>query len=75
MSESSPAKKGNATPRQLAEELIIDPKTLRRIMRSLAAEKPGSGARWEITPEFEAVIRERVARSHNRKVVTFRPKA
>lgn len=70
MSESPKAK----TPKDLATELGIDPKTLRRIMRSLADETPGSGARWEITPEFEAVIRERVSRSHNRKVVTFRPK-
>lgn len=65
----------NLTPKDLANELNVDPKTLRRVMRSLADETPGSGARWEITPEFADVIRERMNRTHNRKVVTFKPKA
>lgn len=64
----------NLTPKELADELNVDPKTLRRVMRSLASETPGSGARWEITPEFADVIRERMNRTHNRKVVTFTPK-
>jgi hypothetical protein len=64
----------NMTPKDLAAELHCDAKTLRRVMRSLASETPGSGARWEITPEFADVIRERMNRTHNRKVVTFTPK-
>lgn len=63
------------SPKELASELNLDPKTLRRIMRSMAAETPGSGARWEITEEFEQAIRDRVSRTHNRKVVQFVPKA
>ena len=62
------------SPKELATELAIDPKTLRRIMRSMAAETPGSGARWEIDAEFEQAIRDRVSRTHNRKVVKFVPK-
>lgn len=62
------------SPKELATELAIDPKTLRRIMRSMAEETPGSGARWEIDAEFEQAIRDRVSRTHNRKVVKFVPK-
>lgn len=64
------------TPKELATELNCDPKTLRRIMRSMTDElgQPGSGGRWEIPAEFEAQLRERVSRSHNRKVAQFVPK-
>ena len=62
------------TPKELATELNIDPKTLRRIMRSMAAETPGSGARWEIDADFEQALRDRISRTHNRKVVKFVPK-
>lgn len=63
------------TPKQLATELNIDPKSLRRIMRSMAQEQPGSGARWEIDADFADALRNRVSRSHNRKVVKFVPKS
>ena len=62
------------TPKEMADELHIDAKTLRRIMRSMAAETPGSGARWEIGEDFADAIRERVSRTHNRKTVRFTPK-
>ena len=62
------------TPKELAIELNIDQKTLRRIMRSMAAETPGSGGRWEIDADFEGALRERVSRTHNRKTVKFTPK-
>lgn len=62
------------TPKELANELNIDAKTLRRIMRSMAAETPGAGARWEIDAEFAQALRDRVSRTHNRKVVKFVPK-
>lgn len=62
------------SPKELAAELNMDPKTLRRIMRSMAQETPGSGARWEIGEDFADAIRDRVARTHNRKVVRFVPK-
>ena len=63
------------TPKELAAELGIDPKSLRRIMRSIAAETPGAGARWEIGTDFADTLRQRVSRSHNRKVVRFTPKS
>lgn len=62
------------TPKELAQELNVDAKTLRRIMRSMAVETPGSGARWEIDSEFADALRERVSRTHNRKVTKFVPK-
>lgn len=65
----------NMSPKELATELNIDAKTLRRIMRSLASETPGAGGRWEIGEDFADVIRDRVSRTHNRKVVKFSPKA
>lgn len=72
MSASDSAKV--VTPKELAKELNCDPKTLRRIMRSMTESdsQPGSGARWEIEigSEFDAALRERVSRSHNRKTVT-----
>ena len=60
------------TPKELAAELNCDAKTLRRIMRSMTADQPGSGARWEIVKgsEFDLAIRDRVSRTHNRKTVT-----
>jgi len=74
MTKNDESKGAVMTPKDLAAELHIDAKTLRRIMRSLAAETPGSGARWEISPEFAEILRERVSRTHNRKVVSFQPK-
>ncbi len=62
------------TPKELAAELGIDPKSLRRIMRSMSVETPGAGARWEIGTDFADALRQRVSRSHNRKVVRFTPK-
>ena len=73
VSEIAPAAKA-MTPKELAAELGIDPKSLRRIMRSMSTETPGAGARWEIDAEFQEALRKRVSRSHNRKVVKFTPK-
>ena len=69
-----PAAKG-ITPKDLAKEIGIDQKSLRRIMRSMATETPGQGGRWEIDAEFADALRQRVSRSHNRKVVKFVPKS
>jgi hypothetical protein len=43
-------------------------------MRKLADEKPGSGGRWGIDTEFEALLTEYVNRATNRKVVVARAK-
>ena len=72
--EEIPAAKG-ITPKELAKELNVDQKTLRRIMRSMATETPGQGGRWEIDAESADALRNRVSRSHNRKVVKFVPKS
>lgn len=60
------------SPKVLATELGCDPKTLRRIMRAMTTDQPGSGARWEIERDgdFHKAITDRVSRSHNRKTVT-----
>jgi len=62
------------TPNQLADELNISPKALRSIMRKLADEKPGSGGRWGIDSDFEALLTEYVNRATNRKVVVAKAK-
>jgi hypothetical protein len=64
------------SPKDFATELNCDPKTLRRIMRSMTDDQPGSGGRWEIDTdsEFADAIRERVSRTHNRKTVTAKLK-
>ena len=62
------------TPAELAEELGIDAKTLRRNMRQIAAETPGSGGRWMIDAEFRAAIVKKLSTTHSRNVVRFRPK-
>jgi len=64
----------NKTPRALAQELNISDKALRSIMRKLATETPGSGGRWEIDADFEALLTEYVQRSTNRKVVVAKAK-
>lgn len=63
------------TPTEFAKAHGYDPKTVRRVMRSMTdpENRPGSGARWEITPAAEKALIERMNRSHNRKVVTFAP--
>ena len=71
----APATVKGITPKELAKELNVDQKTLRRIMRSMATETPGQGGRWEIDAEFADALRNRVSRSHNRKVVKFVPKS
>lgn len=73
VSEIPAVANGNITPRQLADELGIDAKTLRRVMRSMTDKdsQPGSGGRWEIDAIAADAIRARVARNHNRKTVTF----
>ena len=59
------------SPKELANEIGCDAKTLRRVMRSMADETPGSGARWEIDEQFADLLRERMSRTHNRKTVRF----
>jgi len=75
MSTKPDKSEGTMTPTELAAELGMDPKTLRRIMRSMTTKdvQPGSGGRWELDADAIAAIRERVSKSHSRKVVTFRP--
>lgn len=60
------------TPKQYSEATFCDPKSLRRVMRSMTSEQPGSGARWEIEigSDFELALRNRISRTHNRQTVT-----
>lgn len=78
MSETPKVSPKVYTAKQFAELLSMDPKALRRIMRSMTTpdNQPGSGARWEIVegPQADA-LRKRVANSHNRKVTQFQVKS
>lgn len=44
------------TPNELAEEMGVSPKSLRRWMRKHMADTPGRGNRWAITPELADFI-------------------
>jgi DNA-binding IclR family transcriptional regulator len=62
---------GTISPNELAAEMGINPKSLRRFMRSLTDERAGRGNRWELTPETCEAIKTRYA-EQNRQRVTFR---
>lgn len=57
------------TPNELAAEMGISPKNLRRFMRSILDDRAGSGNRYALTPDLVAFIKARHAEG-NRKVVT-----
>lgn len=59
------------TPNELAAEMNINPKSLRRFMRSLTDERAGRGNRWELTPEICEEIKTRYA-DQNRARVAFK---
>jgi hypothetical protein len=59
------------TPKELAAEMGLSPKNLRRFMRSILDDRAGSGNRYALTPELVAYIKERHAQG-NHKVVTPR---
>lgn len=50
----------NITPKDLAEMLGTDPKTVRKFLRSLTPERAGKGGRWaidsELVPELETLF-------------------
>lgn len=57
------------TPKDLAAEMGISPKNLRRFMRSILDERAGSGNRYALTTELVDFIKARHAEG-NHKVVT-----
>lgn len=59
------------TPNELAAEMGISPKNLRRFMRSILSDRAGSGNRYALTAELVTHIKEAHAKG-NRKVVTPR---
>ena len=62
---ASPA--GDITPTELAKLCNTDPKTMRRFMRSLTAERVGRGGRWEIArSDVDMIVRAFNARSTSR---------
>lgn len=65
---NSPAE-GTITPKELASELGVSPKNLRRFMRSILDERAGSGNRYALTPDLVEFIRTKHAEG-NRKVIT-----
>lgn len=57
------------TPTELAEDMGISPKNLRRFMRSILDQRAGQGNRYALTAETVAFIKAKHA-TGNRKVVT-----
>lgn len=59
------------TPIELAKEMGISPKNLRRFMRSITDDRAGRGNRWTFDRETADMIIARYAET-NRTKVTFR---
>lgn len=47
------------TPKELAIRFSTDPKTIRKFLRSLTAERPGKGGRWAIRTEDADALQAR----------------
>lgn len=47
------------TPKELANELNTDPKTVRKFLRSLSSERPGKGGRWAIPTDMVEELADR----------------
>lgn len=60
----------NMTPKKFATDFGYDPKSVRRVMRSMTESdaQPGSGGRWEMDDDFVAALKLRMEKSHNKKV-------
>lgn len=56
------------TPNELAAEMGISPKNLRRFMRSILDDRAGSGNRYALTPDLVTFIKTKHAEG-NRKVI------
>lgn len=69
MARQTPPAPETITPNQLAAEMGLSPKNLRRFMRSILDDRAGSGNRWALTPEMVQFIKDRHA-AENRKVIT-----
>ena len=49
------------TPKELASELGISPKALRRILRSMTDDRAGKGGNWKLDATTCDAIRTRIA--------------
>ena len=59
------------TPKDLAAEMNINPKSLRRFIRAHFADHAGSGNRYNLEAEAVAYIRANYGKVAIRKVVTL----
>lgn len=59
------------TPKDLAAEMNINPKSLRRFIRAHFADRAGSGNRYNLTDEACDYIRNNYGKVAIRKVVTL----
>jgi hypothetical protein len=64
----APAPEGTITPNELAAEMGISAKNLRRFMRSILDERAGSGNRWALTPEVIEYIKTRHAEGNRKHI-------
>lgn len=60
----------NITPNDLAAEMGVSPKSLRRFMRNHLSDRAGSGNRYSIPDDVAGWIRDNYGRTANRRVVT-----
>ena len=58
------------SPNELAEEMGISPKSLRRFMRQHLSDRAGSGNRYAIPVSVQDWIKANYGRTANRRVVT-----
>ena len=65
--------KTTITPTELAAEMGISAKNLRRFMRSIFDERAGSGNRWALTPDVVEYIKRRHAEGNRRVTVPTVP--
>ena len=59
------------TPKELANELGTDPKTVRKFLRSLSSERPGKGGRWAISTADLDAIKTRFENWNSTKATVF----
>lgn len=59
------------TPKELAVELDTDPKTVRKFLRSLTADRAGKGGRWVIDAADLEAIKAKFADYNARRAAVF----
>lgn len=62
---------GTISPKELANELGTDPKTVRKFLRSLSADRPGKGGRWAIPTDMVEELTDRFSTWSTNQATVF----